>query len=126
MSDRKKERLRGLKESRAAIERLQSLWPAAFPRKSHLIKPLASGLRAEIVDGTGWTLDYVRGVLAAWTLRPGYCQAILRHNQRVNLQGKKTDSRVLDDARAMAQQRLEKIAARRRKQEEERQKTQCA
>jgi hypothetical protein len=119
MSQYKEQIVQGMKEARAGIERLQSLWPAAFPCEPHLVRPLDGRLiTREIMEGTGWTAAYVRGVLSAWRMRAAYCKAILRYDQRVNLRGEKSDQPVLDDARATARERLEAIDARRRKQKE--------
>jgi hypothetical protein len=40
----KADSLLGLRASREEIEKLRAVWPAAFPEKSHLVRPLALGL----------------------------------------------------------------------------------
>jgi sRNA-binding protein len=87
----KRERLRGMKEGRSGVEALQSLWPLAFPKKSHLVRPLSSGIVEKIVERTGWNLD-----------------------------GEETAETVGDIARKMARERLATLAARRLKREQER------
>ena len=117
MSDKKAERLRGLKESRVVIETLRALWPAAFPDKFRLVKPLKLRALADIVERTGWTPAYARGVLQGWKLRRAYCEAVLRENFRVDLNGEPVVEAVDEVARAIARKRLAEIAARKAKQE---------
>lgn len=118
MNDRKAERLRGMRESRAAIETLRSLWPAAFPDKFRLVKPLKSKALADIVGRTGWSPAYARGVLQAWKQRAAYCEAVLRENLRVDLNGEPLSETVDERARDDARKRLTEIAARRARQQE--------
>jgi sRNA-binding protein len=118
MSGKNAERLRGLKESRAAIERLRSLWPAAFPAKFKLVKPLKAGAVTEIVERTGWTHDYARGVLQGWKMRAAYCEAVLREPLRIDLNGKPLTAPVDEEARAMARTRLAVLAARQAKEQQ--------
>jgi sRNA-binding protein len=116
----KKERLRGMKEGRSGVEALQSLWPLAFPKKSHLVRPLSSGIVEKIVERTGWNPAYTRGVLQSWKMRDRYCEAVLRYDRRSNLDGEETAETVSDIARKMARERLATLAARRLKREQER------
>jgi sRNA-binding protein len=118
MNGLKAERLRGLRESRAAIETLRSLWPAAFPDKFRLVKPLKSSVVTEIVERTGWTSAYARGVLQAWKLRAAYCEAVLRENLRIDLNGEPLPETVDEKAREQARQQLAIIAARKARQQE--------
>jgi sRNA-binding protein len=111
----RKEKLRGLKEGRTGIEALQSLWPLAFPKKSHLVKPLASEVVEKIAERMGWSVPYTRGVLQAWKMRDRYCDAVLRYDRRRNLDGEETAETVDDVARTMATQRLAVLAERRLK-----------
>jgi sRNA-binding protein len=115
----KSERLRGLQESPAAVETLRTLWPKAFPKKSHLVKPLASGLIRQIAEKTGWSIPYTRGVLFRWKASARYCIAVIWNDRRVNLEGEETEETVDDKAREQARGRLAKIAARREKMEQE-------
>jgi sRNA-binding protein len=106
--------LRGLKESAAGIEVLRSLWPHAFPQQKHLVRPLVSGLAAQIVERTGWSLRYASGVLRGWKLRRAYCQAVLQYNRRWNLEGEEVADAVVEDtARELASKQLARIEARR-------------
>jgi len=118
MNSRKAERVRGLKESQSAIETLRSLWPAAFPEKFKLVKPLTSKALADIVGRTGWSSAYARGVLQAWKLRAAYCEAVLRENLRVDLNGKPVSETVDEKARDDARKRLAAIATRKARQQE--------
>lgn len=118
MNSRKAEKIRGLRESRAAIETLHSLWPAAFPNKFKLVKPLTSRAQADIIARTGWSPAYTRGVLQAWKMSRGYCEAVLRENHRVDLNGKPLPETVDERARDDARKQLEAIAVRKARQQE--------
>lgn len=109
--------IRGMQESREAIAKLQSTWPAAFPAKSHLVKPLALGLLPVIAERMGWGRWYVRGVLRRWKERDAYCNAVLCHGQRFDLDGKPVDEVIDDAAKEMARQQLARNAKRRVKNE---------
>ena len=94
----RKEKLRGLKEGRSGIEVLQSLWPAAFPKKSYLVRPLASEIAETIAERTGWSVAYTYGILQAWKLLDRYCEAVLRYDRRWNLDGEETAETVDDES----------------------------
>jgi sRNA-binding protein len=112
--------VRGLKESAAGIETLRSLWPVAFPKKPHLVKPLVVSI-PQVAEQTGWSKTYTRGVLHAWKCRSAYCLAVLQNERRYNLDGKELADTVIDDqSREQARQQLAAIAARRLKEEEKR------
>lgn len=64
--------IRGMKESREGIAKLRSTWPAAFPAKPHLVKPLALRLVPVIAERMGWGHWYARGVLRRWKERDAY------------------------------------------------------
>jgi sRNA-binding protein len=114
---------RGLKESRTAIETLQTRWPAAFPKRVHLVRPLATGIVELITADTGWSKDYARAVLTVWKSRDGYCKAVLQHERRHDLTGAATDQAVDDVSREQSRQRLvENLAARARRAEKEKQR----
>jgi hypothetical protein len=116
-----KEWLHGLKESAAGIETLRSLWPVAFPKKSHLVKPLVSSIIPQIVERTGWSTSYTKGVLHAWKQRSAYCFAVLQNERRCNPNGEELADTVIDDsAREQARRQLATIAASRLKAEEKR------
>ena len=114
----KAEQKRGYLEGSFKIELLRATWPKAFPVKSYEVRPLASGATKALVEAFGWSPPYARAVLSVWKVRPAYCQAILRNMHRINLDGSPSDEEIDDVARAMAKERLEKIAARRAKDAE--------
>ena len=105
------ERQRGFREFQQ-FDALRAMWPIAFPDKSHEVRPLASGAKQAAVDGLGWNAGYGRAVLRSWALQPAYCRAVLRYATRINLDGSASEEAVDDEARAMATERLEQIAAR--------------
>jgi sRNA-binding protein len=102
----------------SAIEILQKRWPAAFPAQGHLVKPLVASCLGQIAEATGWSKEYVRGVLHIWKSRSAYCRAVIAAEFRYDLDGQQTSVAVGDQARAHARQRLaENEAARLRRQE---------
>src|SRR3954471_6383295 len=109
MTERKAQRLRGLKESAKAIALLQEKWPRAFPKKYGAVKPLARSVKEAIVADTGWHKDYTYGVLAAWKSRLAYCDAVLRDAARIDIDGNATDEVVDDTGRAMAEQKRKQV-----------------
>jgi sRNA-binding protein len=114
----KAEQKRGYQEGSQKLELLRATWPKAFPTKSHEVRPLAGGATKALVEAFGWSPPYARAVLMVLKLRPAYCQAVLRNTHRINLDGSASDEEIDDTARAMAKERLEKIAARRAKDAE--------
>jgi sRNA-binding protein len=116
----KADSLLGLRASREEIEKLRAVWPAAFPEKSHLVRPLTLGLVPVIAERMGWTRGYARGVLQGWKARYAYCNAVLGHGHRFNLDGEPVIDEVIDDkARQMARQQLALHRKRRVKKEAE-------
>jgi sRNA-binding protein len=111
---RSEEIARGWRESREGIAKLRSAWPAAFPEKSNLVRPLALRLVPAIADRMGWTNWYARGVLQGWKARNAYCEAVLRHGQRFNLDGEPVEEVVDDEAKELARQQLARNVKRRR------------
>jgi sRNA-binding protein len=97
---------RGLKESQAGIAALQERWPAAFPRKGHLVRPLVGKVHYQVAAELGWSRPYARAVIRIWKLRDGYCHAVLAHERRHDLMGAASDEAVDEAARSLAQQRL--------------------
>jgi sRNA-binding protein len=97
---------RGLKESQAGIAALQERWPAAFPRKPHLVRPLVAKLHDQVAAEMGWSKPYTRAVIRVWKLRDGYCHAVLAHERRYDLAGVASGEAVDDEARSLARQRL--------------------
>jgi sRNA-binding protein len=105
------DRLRGVKESRTAIEVLRAKWPAIF-NDPKTIKPLASSVLSQVAAALGWSLGYTRGVFHVWKSRNDYCRAVLRDSVRVQLDGSPSEEVVDDRAREMAKAQLDKNAAR--------------
>jgi sRNA-binding protein len=124
---RRAEHLRGLKEARTAIATLQERWPEGFAKKRELIRPLVSGVTAEIAAALGWSKPYTRAVIEVWKLRDGYCEAVLRDERRYDLTGAVTDQIVAERAREDARQQLaRRRAAELRRQEKNRRKEEDA
>jgi len=98
-------------EFRTALTVLRENWPRAFPEKTHLIRPLTGKIAPQISEHTGWSTNYVHGVLAVWKRRESYCRAILCHEFRFDLEGIISDETVSDDARQQASKQLEIILA---------------
>ena len=103
--------LRGVKESRTAIEVLEAKWPAIFNDPKN-VKPLASSVLSQVGAALGWSLGYTRGVFHVWKSRNDYCRAVLRDSVRVHLDGSPSEEGVDDRAREMAKAQLDKNAAR--------------
>jgi sRNA-binding protein len=105
------ERDRGTKESAQQFAGLREKWPRAFPPKHQDIRPLAVGATGEIAAVMGWSLPYTLGVLHLWKMAPVYCRAVVRHDQRVALDG--TPAETVDaEAKDLAAKRLAQLAAR--------------
>jgi sRNA-binding protein len=81
------ERARGTKESPQQIALLRDRWPLAFPLEQKDVRPLALGADREIAAVMDWPLPYTLGVLKSWKMTAVYCQAILRYDQRIALDG---------------------------------------
>src|ERR1700674_5133790 len=81
------ERNRGTKDSRQQLSVLREKWPLAFPAEHQDVRPLAIGAAGEIAAEMNWSLPYTFGVLVAWKMARAYCEAVLRHDQRVALDG---------------------------------------
>ena len=75
-----------------------------------VIRPLAIGASREIAAAMGWSLPYALGVLTHWKMAPDYCQAVLRHNQRIALDGSPAET-VDAEAKELATKRLAQLAA---------------
>jgi sRNA-binding protein len=105
------ERNRGTKEARQQLAVLQEKWPLAFPAKDQDIRPLAVGAAGKIAVAMGWSLPYTLGVLVAWKMAPAYCEAVLRYDQRVALDGSSAEA-IDAEARELAAKQLARLAAR--------------
>jgi sRNA-binding protein len=81
------ERDRGIKEYRQQLAELRKKWPLAFPVHDQDVRPLAVDATHEIAAVMGWSHPYTLGVISRWKMAPLYCQAVLRHHQRISLDG---------------------------------------
>jgi sRNA-binding protein len=97
---------RGLQEAAAAITTLQERWPAAFPKKGHLVRPLVVKVHEPVAEAIGWSKPYALAVLRKWKFRTAYCQAVLAHDRRYDLDGAITEEAVGDEARTLARHQL--------------------
>jgi sRNA-binding protein len=105
------ERDRGTKEAPQQLTMLREKWPLAFPVKDEDIRPLAIGAASEIAVAMGWSLPYTLGVLRHWKMTAAYCQAILRHEQRITLDGAPAEP-VGAEAKDLATKQLGRLATR--------------
>src|ERR1700674_945818 len=87
MSPTQIERNRGTKDSRQQLAVLREKWPLAFPAEHQDVRPLAISAAGEIAAEMSWSLQYTLGVLVGWKRARAYCEAVLRHDQRVALDG---------------------------------------
>jgi sRNA-binding protein len=105
------ERTRGTKEAPQQLALLRDKWPLAFPVKDQDIRPLAMSAAREIAAVMDWPLPYTLGVLKSWKMAPVYCQAILRYDQRIALDGAPAEA-VDTKAKDLAAKRLAELTAR--------------
>jgi hypothetical protein len=103
------ERSRGIKEAQQQLATLREKWPLAFPIRDQDVRPLAIGVARDIAAAMSWTLAYTLGVLASWKMTPVYCQAILRYDERIAIDGA-TAGAVDAEAKDMAAKRLAELA----------------
>jgi sRNA-binding protein len=105
------ERDRGTKEAPQQLSVLREKWPVAFPVKDQGVRPLAISSTEEIGAAMGWSRPYTLGVLRHWKMTVAYCQAILRHDQRIALDGAPVEP-VGAEAKDLAAKQLARLAAR--------------
>ena len=105
------ERNSGTKDARQQLAVLREKWPLAFPARDQDVRPLAVGAAREIAAAMGWSLPYTLGVLAGWKMAPAYCEAVLRYDQRVALDGSPAET-IDAEARELATNQLARLAAR--------------
>jgi sRNA-binding protein len=105
------ERARGTKESPQQIALLRDRWPLAFPLEQKDVRPLALDAAREIAAVMDWPLPYSLGVLKNWKMTPVYCQAILRYDQRIALDGTLAEA-VDAKAKDLAAKRLAELTGR--------------
>jgi sRNA-binding protein len=106
------ERNRGSKEFPQQLAVLRERWPLAFPTEHEDVRPLAMGVAREVAAAMGWSLPYTLGVLTRWKMSAVYCQAVLSHDQRIDLDGSPAET-VDAEAKALATKQLAQLAARR-------------
>jgi sRNA-binding protein len=111
LSEYRIERDRGTKEAAQHIEVVRERWPLAFPVNGEDVRPLAISATNEIAGAMGWSRPYTLGVLRHWKMTAAYCQAILRHDQRIALDGAPAEP-VGADAKDLAAKQLARLAAR--------------
>jgi hypothetical protein len=104
------ERNRGTKDSRQQLAVLREKWPLAFPALDQDVRPLTIGAAREIAAAMGWSLPYTLGVLVGWKMARSYCEAVLRFDQRVALDGSLAET-IDAEARELATQQLARLAA---------------
>jgi sRNA-binding protein len=104
------ERDRGVQEYRQQLAELRQKWPLAFPAHDEDIRPLAINATDEIAAVMGWSHPFTLGVLSCWKMAPVYCHAVLRHQQRVALDGSPAET-VEAKARYLATKHLARRVA---------------
>ena len=109
---------RGMKESWVSIALLQQRWPTAFPQDPRQVRPLAGTIIATLTAELGWSLPYTKGVLLVWKQRVAYCNAVLRYDDRLDLDGAPSGQGVSEQARADARGTLAALAERRKRRAE--------
>jgi hypothetical protein len=83
---------------------------ARFSGQTPGYSPLAVGVAGEIAATMGWSHPYTLGVLHLWKTAPIYCQAVVRHDQRIGLVG--TPAEAVDAAaKDLSARRLAELAA---------------
>jgi sRNA-binding protein len=105
------ERARGQRESRRQLVALREKWPVAFPAENQDVRPLSIGAAGDISTAMGWQLPYTLGVLSIWKMAPVYCQAVLRYDQRMALDGSPAEA-VDVNSRDLAAKQLAELAVR--------------
>jgi len=105
------ERARGTKDASQQLSVLQEKWPLAFPVNAQDVRPLATSVAHEVAAAMGWSHAYTVGVLGSWKLASIYCEAVLRHDQRIALDGAPAEP-VEPEAKDMAAKRLATLVAR--------------
>jgi sRNA-binding protein len=105
------ERDRGIKESHRQLAVLRDKWPLAFPLNVQDVRPLAIGSTRDIAATMSWSLPHTLGVLLTWKMAPVCCEAVLRHDQRIDLDGALAEP-VEAQAKELATKRLAQLAER--------------
>jgi sRNA-binding protein len=84
---------------------------ARLPLNDQDVRPLAIGSTRDIGAAMSWSLPYTLGVLSTWKMAPVYCEAVLRHDQRIGLDGALAEP-VEAQAKELATKRLAQLAER--------------
>ena len=105
------ERNQGYMEAPQHFAALREKWPLAFAAKDQDVRPLTPGAGQEIAAEMGWSAPYAMGVLGRWKITSAYCRAVLRHDQRIALDGAPAEP-VGAQAKAVASKQLAERAAR--------------
>ena len=105
------ERNRGTKDSRQQLAVLREKWPLVFPAERQEVRPLAIGAAGQIAAAMGWSVPYTLGVLVGWKMARSYCEAVLRYDQRVALDGSPAET-IDAEAKDLATKQLARLAAR--------------
>jgi ProQ/FINO family len=105
------ERDRGSKEFPQQVAVLRERWPIAFPTEHDDVRPLAMGVARQVAAEMGWSLPYTLGVLTRWKMSAIYCQAVLSHDQRMDLDGSPAET-VDAEAKELATKQMAQIEAR--------------
>jgi sRNA-binding protein len=84
---------------------------ARIPSPASRHSPLALGVAHQVAAGMGWSLPYTLSVLRRWKMAAVYCQAVLSHDERIDLNGAPAET-VDAGARDLAAAQLARLAAR--------------
>src|SRR3954470_14953348 len=110
----KREFAEGRRAAKRIFPQLRERYPAAFPTKAALVRPLVVSANRQISEEFGFSLKFVRGLLFDWKESEPYCRAVLTYTVRIKLDGEVDPERgVEDQARRMARQQLDRIERRR-------------
>jgi sRNA-binding protein len=105
------ERDRGSKEFPQQLAVLRERWPIAFPTKHEDVRPLAMGVARQVAAAMSWSLPYSLGVLTRWKMSAVYCEAVLSHDQRIDLDGSPAEM-VDAEAKELATKQMAQLEAR--------------
>src|SRR3954452_37854 len=110
----KREFAEGRRAAKRIFPQLRERYPAAFPTKAALVRPLVVSANRQIAEDFGFSLKFVRGLLFDWKESEPYCRAVLTYTGRIKLDGEVDPEMGVDDqARRMARQQLEGLERRR-------------
>lgn len=107
----------GIRDSRAVFPLIKTKFPDAFPDNTRDIRPLKLNVANEIAEKLGLSYHFVRGVLRHYVMSAKYCRAVLRHDERIGLDGRPNGEAIDEAARSLARVRLARIRERREARE---------